>query len=275
MKICLDAGHYGKYNQSPVNKAYWESEFTWKFHLLLKAELERYGVEVITTRADQAKDLALISRGKKAQGCDLFLSIHSNACNSESADHPLACCCISGKCDVLGLQIAQTVQRVMGCKQPGRITKKKGDHGNYDWYSVLHGASQVGVPGILMEHGFHTNRANTEWLLNDANLKRLAEAEAETIADYYGLTKQPGGTSAPEPSAPAAATGEGFLIKVVCAELNVRRGVGTGFPIATVVHKGEVFTITETCKAPDGGLWGHLKSGAGWINVGSAYCKRI
>lgn len=43
MKICLDAGHYGKYNQSPVNKAYWESEFTWKFHLLLKAELERYG----------------------------------------------------------------------------------------------------------------------------------------------------------------------------------------------------------------------------------------
>ena len=40
MKLCLDAGHYGKYNQSPVVPAYWESEFTWKFHLLLKSELE-------------------------------------------------------------------------------------------------------------------------------------------------------------------------------------------------------------------------------------------
>lgn len=270
MKICIDAGHYGKYNQSPVNKAYWESEFTWKFHLLLKSELERYGVQVITTRQNQAKDLALISRGKKAQGCDLFLSIHSNACNSESADHPLACCCISGKCDVLGLEIAQTVQRVMGCKQPGRIIKKKGDYGNYDWYSVLHGAALVGVPGILMEHGFHTNRANTEWLLNDANLKRLAEAEAKTIADYYGLTAKPAQT----PAADSQQDNQ-FLVKVTCAKLNVRRGVGTGFPIATVVHRGEVYTIVETCKAPDGGVWGHLKSGAGWINIGTAYCKRV
>lgn len=26
MKICLDAGHYGKYNNSPANQAYWESD---------------------------------------------------------------------------------------------------------------------------------------------------------------------------------------------------------------------------------------------------------
>lgn len=273
MKICLDAGHYGKYNQSPVNKAYWESEFTWKFHLLLKSELEKYGVQVITTRADQVKDLGLVSRGRKAAGCDLFISVHSNACNSESADHPLACCCISGKCDVLGLEIAQTVQRVMGCKQPGRITKKKGDYGNYDWYSVLHGAALVGVPGVLMEHGFHTNRANTEWLLKNENLEKLAEAEAATIAAYYGLAKNP--DSGQTPSAPATTTGEGFRVKVICAELNVRKGVGTGCPIATVVHRGEVYTITETCKAPDGGLWGHLKSGAGWINISAKYVKRV
>ena len=276
MKICLDAGHFGKYNRSPVNPAYWESEMTWKLHRFLKNELEKYGISVITTRVEQDKDLGLVARGRKAAGCDLFLSIHSNAVNnSEATDYPLACCCVSGACDVLGLSLAQAVGRVMGCRQAGRIIKKRNSAGNADWYSVLHGAAQVGVPGILMEHGFHTNRANTAWLLNDANLKRLAEAEAETIADYYGLTKQSGGTSEPEPSAPAAATGEGFLVKVVCAELNVRKGVGTGFPVVTVVRKGEVFTIVETCKAPDGGTWGRLKSGAGWINVGPAYCKRV
>ena len=89
------------------------------------------------------------------------------------------------------------------------------------------------------------------------------------VAAYYGLKPQ----EVPAQT-PAQTPGEGVLVKVICAELNVRRGVGTGFPIATVVHRGEVYTITETCKAPDGGLWGRLKSGAGWINIGSAYCKR-
>ena len=36
MKICLDAGHYGYYNQSPANKSYYESKMVWKLHLKLK-----------------------------------------------------------------------------------------------------------------------------------------------------------------------------------------------------------------------------------------------
>jgi len=87
------------------------------------------------------------------------------------------------------------------------------------------------------------------------------------VAAYMG--------AAAVPAESVQTPGEGFLVKVVCAELNVRKGVGTGFPIATVVHKGEVFTITETCKAPDGGLWGHLKSGVGWINISAKYAKRV
>ncbi|MGL6218677.1 MAG: hypothetical protein ACRC36_11620 [Lacrimispora sphenoides] len=30
----------------------------------------------------------------------------------------------------------------------------------------------------------------TAWLLNDANLDRLAKAEADTIAEYYGIQKE-------------------------------------------------------------------------------------
>ena len=271
MKICLDAGHFGKYNQSPVNRNYWESEMTWKLHRFLKNELEKYGISVITTRVEQDKDLGLVARGRKAAGCDLFLSIHSNAVNnSEATDYPLACCCVSGACDVLGLSLAQAVGRVMGCRQAGRIIKKRNSAGNADWYSVLYGAAQVGVPGILLEHGFHTNRANTAWLLDENNLRKLAVAEAATIAAYYGLKPQ----EVPAQT-PAQTPGEGFRVKVICTELNVRKGVGTGFPVVTVVHRGEVFTIVETCKAPDGGLWGRLKSGAGWINVGERFCKRL
>ena len=185
MKICIDAGHYAKYNKSPVNDKYYESEMTWKLHEYLKKELESLGIKVITTRSDQTKDLGLTSRGNKASGCDLFLSIHSNACNTESEDFPLACCSVSGKADAIGKKLADTVASVMGTKQNGRIWKRQGKSGDY--YGVLRGAAAVGVPGVLLEHSFHTNRKATEWLLVDSNLKKLAKAEAKTIASFYGI----------------------------------------------------------------------------------------
>ena len=73
IKICLDAGHAGKENQSPVFPSYYESDFNWKLHLKLKKELEAYGIEVILTRKTQAKELGTKSRGRKAEGCNLFL----------------------------------------------------------------------------------------------------------------------------------------------------------------------------------------------------------
>ena len=90
IKICLDAGHYGKYNRSPAVPEYYESDMTWKLHLLLKTELQKYGFEVKTTRADKNKDLYVTDRGKASKGCDLFLSLHSNAASNsinENIDH--------------------------------------------------------------------------------------------------------------------------------------------------------------------------------------------
>lgn len=187
MKVCIDAGHYGKYNQSPANPAYWESEFNWKFHLLLEAELESHGIETITTRTEQGKDLDLMKRGQIAKDCDLFLSIHSNACGTESVDYPLACCTVNGTADVLGHELAEIVGSVMQTSGKPRITKKKQSDGR-DWYGVLRGAASVGVPGILLEHSFHTNRRATEWLMNDENLRRMAAAEAEVIAAHFGVS---------------------------------------------------------------------------------------
>jgi N-acetylmuramoyl-L-alanine amidase len=186
MKICLDAGHYGKYNQSPVNPDYWESDFAWKFHLFLKIELEKRGITVTTTRTVQSKDLDLVKRGQLAKDCDLFLSIHSNACADSSADYPLACCCVNGQADVLGHELAEAVAKVMQTTGKARIWKRQGSGGS-DYYGVLRGAAAVGTPGILLEHGFHTNLRDTNWLMNDENLRRMAAAEAETIAAHYDV----------------------------------------------------------------------------------------
>lgn len=191
VKICLDAGHYGKYNRSPAVNTYYESVMTWKLHLLLKKHLEEYGFEVITTRADQGKDLALKKRGETAKGCDLFLSLHSNAVGNaanESVDRPVVIVPINGKGDELGEKLGKCIYSVMNTKQTYKVTSRKGS-GNWDWYSVIYGAVSVGVVGIILEHSFHTNTASTKWLLDDNNLDKLAQAEADCLAEHYGLKK--------------------------------------------------------------------------------------
>lgn len=189
VKICLDAGHYGKYNHSPVNSAYWESDFTWKFHLLLKDSLEEYGIQVITTRPDQETDLALEARGNCSAGCDLFLSLHSNACNNTSTDGPLACVMIDGSTSELGQALADCVAEVMETSQGGSIWARRGEkYPNLDYYGVLRGAKQVGTPGILLEHSYHTNLRATYWLMNDENLQKMADAEAKLLAEYYDIS---------------------------------------------------------------------------------------
>ncbi len=266
MKICLDAGHYGKYNPSPVNKAYYESDMTWKLHKYLKTALETYGIEVIVTRSSKDKDLALESRGKLAKGCDLFISVHSNACDTESVDYPLACCTVSGKADKIGQALADTVAKVMGTTQGGRILKRKGTNG--DWYGVLSGAASVAVPGVLLEHSFHTNKRATAWLLVDNNLKKLAEAEAQVIANYFGISK----LKAP---AVSSASFTPYTVKVICNSLNIRKTPNwNDADIAGVIRGGGVYTIVaETMLGTT--KFGKLKSGAGWISLGTKYVKKV
>lgn len=203
MKICLDAGHYGKYNQSPCNKKYYESDMVWKLHLLLKKYLEEYGVEVITTRTTQAADRELYSRGAASAGCSLFISLHSNAVGAginNQVDYPVAYCAINGSADTIGTRLARCVEDIMQTRQLSRIEHRKGQHGDY--YGVVRGATAVGTPGLILEHSFHTNADATEWLLNVGNLDRLAKAEADTIALYYGIP-----LPTPEPSIPVLKSG--------------------------------------------------------------------
>ena len=198
--VCLDAGHYGKYNRSPVVKAYYESDMNWKLHNLLKAELEKYGIEVQVTRATQAKDLDLTARGLASKGCDLFISIHSNAASDEAVKYVVALYQVDDNCGEMDEQskefaavLSKTVGTVMGLPYQSRTTLSSQDRdGNGykdDYYGVLRGAHTAHTPGVIIEHGFHTNTATANWLLLVSNLQKLAEAEAKAVADWFGVEK--------------------------------------------------------------------------------------
>ena len=168
VKVCLDAGHYGKYNRSPAVSSYYESDMTWKLHNYLKKELEAFGIVVVTTRTNQNTDRALYERGAASKGCNLFISVHSNAVGNgvnENVDYPVAYVLLNGSSTDIGLKLAKVVESVMGTAQSGRTATRQGTNGEY--YGVLRGANAVGTPGIILEHSFHTNTRATKWLSSE------------------------------------------------------------------------------------------------------------
>lgn len=189
-KICLDAGHVGsKYNQSPVVKTYYESAMVWALHLKLKAQLEARGFQVVTTRASIDTDLGVYERGTASKGCDVFISLHSNACGTESVDYPVVYRAYDNKnsVDTQALKLAKKVGELMGTTQAGRTATRKNSSGG-EYYGVLRGARAVGTPYyMLIEHSFHTNTKATKWLSKDANLDKLAVAEADILAEFFGM----------------------------------------------------------------------------------------
>lgn len=208
IKICIDAGHCGKYNRSPAVPEYYESDMVWKLHLLQKQYLEEYeSVTVITTRPNQAADKALYDRGACSKGCDLFISDHSNAVGSgvnDSVDYVAVYHLVDDtttKVDDISKDIAArlapAIANVMGASQGGRTVTRKSDGDrngdgilNDNYYGVLHGARMVNTPGMILEHSFHTNTRMTKWLLDDSNLARLARVEVEVLAEYFNLKKK-------------------------------------------------------------------------------------
>lgn len=124
--------------------------------------------------------------------------------------------------------------------------------------------NQTKAPAILVECFFCDNAndyAKARSLGYDAIGKLIAEG-------IHGGSIGGGGTS----SSGSSSSGS-FLVKVTDSALNYRSGAGTEYPVKGTIRDKGTYTIVETKKAKDGGTWGRLKSGAGWINL--KYTKRV
>lgn len=200
MKIMLDAGHYGDYvNMSPckTTPTYYESTMTWKLHLRLKIALEKLGFTVGVTRTKKAVDLDVYSRGQMAKGYDLFLSLHSNACSPpdgsfapyDGVDRPVIIYPLSSgeEQQKIANALGNIVEKTMDTRQHYQLFQKEyPNRPNVDYYGVIRGAVDAGcLNAFIIEHGFHTDTRDTEWLLQDANLQKMAEAEAQEIAYLF------------------------------------------------------------------------------------------
>lgn len=203
MKICIDPGHTKNTNAGTV-AGYYEGNMTLDLAKRLKTELEKYaGVEVILTRTTEGQNPTLASRGQRAitEGCRLFLSLHSDA-NAKSTMRGVTVIRSLKRPDsyTLGARLASAIANCMNTKLSpysgnvnGVWTRQYPGAPGTDYYAVIRNAvsdkSGVVKEAYLIEHSFHTNGVDCVWLDKAANRQKLAEVEAATIANYYGLTK--------------------------------------------------------------------------------------
>ena len=196
LKITLDPGH-GENANKGVLPDYYEGKRMFRLAEYLKAELEKYGIDAEMTKNRVSDDPTLSSRGNTAvkNGSEVFISLHSNAAGSERA------CGVSSFYSVklpesreLLTKLVDKVTAVMNEKtgvtyKRGVMTRTYQSGGReYDYYGVIRNSIGGGVRySFIIEHGFHTNEKECAFLLDDENLKDIARAEAEVIAEYFSL----------------------------------------------------------------------------------------
>ena len=71
---------------------------------------------------------------------------------------------------------------------PGAVCYRGGEE-QKDYYGVLRGAASVGVPGLIVEHGFHTVAEVRKAAMQGDLAVRWAQADAAGIAEGFGFTR--------------------------------------------------------------------------------------
>ena len=207
-RVLIDPGHYGStYNRGAANGCY-ESAAMWKLSQFEVIALKAYGIDTDLTRTNINDNPGLIERGKMAADYDLAYSNHSNGGDGKAA-YALGIYFAPDGCDVdqpskefarlMSGVVADTIPSCSVAKIWTRSSDYDRDKDGHkdDWYGFLRGAHSVDTNAVIIEHGFHDHKQTAAWLLVDANLKKLAEAKAAKIAEWFDVSKTSSTSSAP------------------------------------------------------------------------------
>lgn len=195
--ICLDPGHYNGYNRGAYTN-YYEGTKMYDLAVMLKNELDLYdGIKTIITRNSVSENPSLAQRAQiaKNNNARCFLSLHTNACNTESVNRiDIYRSVAMPESEELGFKIMKaifdTISKDVPTTSNNAILTRLNSSGT-DYYGVLRNSTGGSVKeSFIIEHVFHTNYKQSEWMYNNDNLRKLAIAEAKTLAEYYGYSKK-------------------------------------------------------------------------------------
>lgn len=134
----------------------------------------------------------------------------------------------------------------------------------------LHVLRETNMPAVLNEGAFVDNKKDIEDWNDDVELKKMGEAYAKAAAEYLNLPKKNAQVKPvekveekPAEKVEKVEPATNYKVRVTAAVLNVRKGPGVNYAVATTIKDKGVYTIVEESNK----CWGKLKSGAGWINL--------
>lgn len=221
--IVLDPGHGGNEagaTRSWDGKTYKEEVINQKIANYCKAELETYeGVKVYMTRTSvsqgsQDRETRLnIAKAKKA---DALVSLHINSTAADSQTSSTgAYCCVPSKSKYpdsksesakVARELASTILKELhsevGLKNNGYWIDDElgiivfGQKSNYTAaqaarWGMSKSTINTKIPSFIVEHCFVNNKNDCKKYMNtDAQIKKMAVADAAGIAKYYGLSKK-------------------------------------------------------------------------------------
>lgn len=181
--VCLDPGHGpGNVNGSP-DGTYKEWEFTWNMAQRVKVLLKAQGVGVVLTKtADNYPSLTERANISNKATPDCFVSIHTNAygeggwSSASGLEIYTSAGPMTAKRNVLASDLVNAFHAA-GVSLRSEPIKHK-------MYTVL---AKTDAPACLIEYGFHTNKADVEYLKDTKYRDKLAEATAKGICTYLNV----------------------------------------------------------------------------------------
>lgn len=189
-KVFIGVGHGGK--DPGAVKYVKESEANLQIALGLKAELERYGIEVGISRTVEEDD-PLTEEIKEANAFkpDIAVEVHNNAGGGDGFEVYYQ----TNGYKAQSMKLAQCIEaRVKESGQKSRGLKTKLNESGTDYFGWCR---QVQCPAVLCEGFFVDNAADSEDYNTAANQQAYGKVYAMGVLDYLGIKYNPqtGGAS--------------------------------------------------------------------------------
>ncbi len=188
--IVLDPGHGGE-NEGLTHRGLVEKDMNLVTATAMRDELLQYdNVEVYITNPEKA-DMSLKERAQYADsvGADILISLHFNMSENHSMFGSEVWIPSKGlhhsKMHALGDCFMEQFDE-MGFTLRG-VKTRLNDKG-LDYYGILRESTSLGIPSILVEHGYADHLRDFDRVNDEADWKALGRSDATAVAKYFGLT---------------------------------------------------------------------------------------
>lgn len=251
-KIVFSGVGHGGSDGGAVANGLKESDVNLIMALECNKVLTAHGVQNPMSRyKDENDPLQEEIREANASGASIAIDFHNNAGGGDGfeAYHSIG--------DANGKKLAECIEKhVKALGQNSRGVKTKVGVGGKDYFGFIR---ETTMTAIIVESFFLDS---DDRFIADTieEQKAFGVAIAKGILEYLGIAYKGEGPTTPTPQPPSNSNFNCYTVKITADVLNVRKGPGVNYGIATTVKKGEVYTIVGEQNG-----WGKLKSGAGWI----------